>query len=370
LGMSQRIAVFLFVLPLIYGIPEGFITFFDSDECPEGWFELDTAQGRLIVSVSDAEQAGVTVNSPLSDQEDRVHTHTYETEVTLDEKQIAAIGCCNNQGAGHGSYPISGKLNTSTSGLPFIQLILCQIANPTLDEVPFGTIAYFSPTVSQCPDQWKAFDGADGRFIIPGYSGEGVIISEADPLTSGQDLWHSHSFQINISTNEASYEGADGCCNSGPASDGSYTTDADGDAASSGLPYIQLLTCVSQQPTFNSSFPPGTLLYNEVGCTNGWNSTNDVAGRFVVALPENGVPGATFGTNSLKPGESDSPAHFHTYTGSVTTQSVGVGLASGCCGGGYVMNQAYYFDGDTSSDAVGLPYMSVPMCIQFGFEKQ
>jgi len=363
--------VFLSILlPLILAIPTGFITFFQGDECPDGWFELDTAQGRLIISVSDPEQAGITVNSPLADQEDRIHTHTYETQFTLNEKQIAAIGCCNDQGAAHGSYPISGKLNTSTSGLPFIQLILCQISEATLDAVPFGTIAYFSPTVSQCPDNWKSFDGANGRFIIPGYSGEGVIPSEAEPLASGQDILHGHAFQINITTNEASYAGIDGCCNSGPAADGSYTTDVNGDPVSSGLPYIQLLTCVSQDPTFNSSFPPGTLLYNEVGCTNGWNSTDDVAGRFVVALPENGVPGATFGTNSFRPGESDSPFHDHTYSGSVTTSSTGVGLASGCCGGGYVMNQAYYFDGVTSSDAVDLPYMSVPMCIQYGFDSK
>jgi len=358
--------VVLGLIPIISAIPEGFITFFESDSCPDGWIPVETAQGRLIVSVSDPEQAGITVGVPLSDQEDRVHTHTYETALKLPEKDVAAIGCCNDQGACHDNYGISGKLNVSASGLPFIQLLLCQIEQTTLDEVPFGTIAYFSPTVSQCPDQWKPFDTADGRFMIPGYDGEGIITSEATPLSSGEDRIHSHMFNLTITTDDVSYVGIDGCCNSGPAASGTYTSDAQGDPISSGLPYLQLLTCVSQTPTFNSSFPPGTLLYNEVSCNSGWNPVNDIAGRFLVTLPQNATAGATFGTNSLKPGESDSPGHHHDFSGTVSTNSCGVGLASGCCGDGYAKNEQYYFNGETDPTPVNLPYVSVPMCIQFG----
>jgi len=362
----SRFCVLALLVGVALAIPEGFITFFDSDQCPDGWIPVETAQGRLIVSVSDPEQAGITVGVPLGDQEDRIHVHTYETAVKLSEKDIAAIGCCNDQGASHGTYPISGKVNSSTSGLPFVQLLLCQIEQATLDSVPFGTVAYFSPTVTACPDQWTPFDTASGRFMIPGYDGDGIITSQSLPLSSGEDRIHGHIFNLTITTDDVSYEGIDGCCNDSPAASGTYVSDADADTISSGLPYLQLLTCVSQIPTFNSSFPPGTLLYNEVSCNSGWNATNDVAGRFLVALPENGVPGATFGTNSLRPGESDSPLHDHEFSGSFSTNSCGVGLASGCCGDGYAKNEQYYFNGQTSTDPVDLPYVSVPLCIQFG----
>jgi hypothetical protein len=59
---------------------------------------LVTAQGRLIVSVADPSQSGITVGKPLSDQEDRVHSHGYSSSLNLPQKDVAAIGCCNNQG--------------------------------------------------------------------------------------------------------------------------------------------------------------------------------------------------------------------------------------------------------------------------------
>jgi hypothetical protein len=65
---------------------------------------------------------------------------------------------------------------------------------------------------------------------------------------------------------QVSYAGVDGCCNGNPAANGEYTIAGNSSEASSGLPYIQLLTCLSQAPTFDAKFPGSTLLFNEVGC--------------------------------------------------------------------------------------------------------
>ncbi len=59
----------------------GFTTFFDAQACPTGWSTINPAQGRLLVSVTDPGQAGVTVGVPLRDAEDRTHTHRYESYV-------------------------------------------------------------------------------------------------------------------------------------------------------------------------------------------------------------------------------------------------------------------------------------------------
>jgi hypothetical protein len=40
-----------------------------------------------------------------------------------------------------------------------------------------------------------------------------------------------------------------------------------------------------------------------IGCPNGWSLGETVSGRFPVALPYNGQPGATFGGDSVDAGE-------------------------------------------------------------------
>lgn len=57
------------------GLVGGFATYFRSATCPDGWSELPEAQGRIIVSVTDASTSGLTLGTPLGDKEDRMHTH-------------------------------------------------------------------------------------------------------------------------------------------------------------------------------------------------------------------------------------------------------------------------------------------------------
>lgn len=45
---------------------------------------------------------------------------------------------------------------------------------------------------------------------------------------------------------DISYVGVDGCCNRDPAPSGKFPLNGDADAATAGLPYIQLLTCLSE----------------------------------------------------------------------------------------------------------------------------
>jgi len=191
-----------------------------------------------------------------------------------------------------------------------------------------------------------------------------VITSSASPLTSGEDRLHSHSYSTAVVTTDVSYAGVDGCCNSNTAAAGTYNISGNGSLVSSGLPYIQLLTCVSQVPTFDSNFPPETMLFNEVSCPPNWNSSIEAPGRFLVALPNGAEAGATFGGASLKPGFTGNPDHHHSFEGSVGTNSCGVGLASGCCGGGYAGNGVYDYKDTSASAEIDLPYLSVPMCMQ------
>lgn len=72
-------------------------------------------------------------------------------------------------------------------------------------------------------------------------------------------------------------------------------------SASSGLPYIQLLTCKSFENGTGSDLPLNVLLFNEDGCPSGpdvtWVNDNFVLNNFLVALPQNGLPNAQFGSS-------------------------------------------------------------------------
>jgi hypothetical protein len=70
--------------------------------CPPGWEELPTAQGRLLVAVTDGTTVGITVSSAMADQVEPAHSHNFDTTLHLPVKNIAAISCCNGQGACQG----------------------------------------------------------------------------------------------------------------------------------------------------------------------------------------------------------------------------------------------------------------------------
>lgn len=361
--MSRSIALLLLVCQLstILALPAGTMTFFESPSCPAGWSLVQTTQGRLIVSVTNFELAGVTVNTPLGDQEDRTHTHTYTTTANFPEHEVAAIGCCNNQGAGHGEYDVQGAMTAEASSYPFAQLLLCRLDVDDGNPASYGSIAYFDAEASGCPPLWSPLDEAAGRILVPGYNQTSLTVSSAPPLQSGEDRLHSHPYLTSFDTIEVSYAGVSGCCNHGPSNSGPVYLEGETSSDSTGLPYIQLLTCVSENTTFDSGFPAGALVYNTIMCPPGWDLAVELSGRMLVGLPAGAQP-AQFGGPALKPDSVSTPQHNHPFSGNVNTNSVGVGLASGCCAGGYAANHNYAYTGTSNSTAFELPYAMVPLC--------
>jgi hypothetical protein len=298
-------------------------------------------------------------------QEDRAHTHGFSSTLTLPVKNIAAIGCCNGQGACAGEYALDGFTDNgtdATSGLPFLQLLLCTLRTATADPVPFGTVAMFDPSIGTCPPSYTPFSEAEGRAMIAGYDSTGIVVSDTRPLAPGEDRAHAHPYSFNVKVGDVSYAGVDGCCNDELSGAGVYAIAGNTSAVSAGVPYISLLTCVSNAPTFESNFPAAALLFNQVACPPGYNLTLAGAGRFIVSNPADGVAGATMGGRSLEPLSTRNPAHGHTLGGAVETTSCQVGLASGCCADGYAANGEYAYDGAADKEPADFPYISVPLC--------
>lgn len=329
---------------------------------------MQWTKGRLIVSVTDGNASGLILGDPLGDQEDRGHLHSFEGTLPLSERHIAAIDCCNDQGAANGDDPFSGFSSNTTSGIPFLQLYLCSLhADDSTLTLPIGAVGYVDPNVTtSCPTMWTPYEIAAGRFIVTGdYSaGQQPVTSIDEPLASLEDRKHTHTYSTQVTVNDVSYVGIDGCCNDHPAASGPYTLSGAVDEASTGLPYAQLLTCSSATPSFNASMPDNALFFSpQIGCQSGWEVASFLSGRFIVSVPEGGLSGATFGGDSLAPGTTSLTGTSHQLSTTITLPSTGVGLGSGCCADGYAEAGDIAFVADTTSASAGLPYIMVPMCI-------
>ena len=86
--------------------------------------------------------------------------HDYTANIHLNSQNIAADSCCDTQGAQNGNYQATGSTNTATSGLPFTQLILCEVNNVVNGSIPFGGVGIFDPSIDACPTNWMPFTGA------------------------------------------------------------------------------------------------------------------------------------------------------------------------------------------------------------------
>ena len=123
-------------------------------------------------------------------------------------------------------------------------------------------------TPTRCPANWKPYDTAAGRTLVPGYPAiSGTSKSLSAPLSSMEDRKHAHTFATTVSTDSVSFAGIDGCCNENVAASGTYPAQGAADDGSSNLPYIQLLTCISMFETFAVNVPDDALLWNPLtGC--------------------------------------------------------------------------------------------------------
>ena len=112
------------------GVPSGTVAFFSFDDtggnCPAGWLPAAQAQGRLVVGTTEPADVGVLVGTPLTDQEDRTHIHPYQGTVNLPSRNIAGADGGNHNGAQSGDHVVSGNSENSSSGLPFVQLLVCE----------------------------------------------------------------------------------------------------------------------------------------------------------------------------------------------------------------------------------------------------
>jgi hypothetical protein len=211
------------------------------------------------------------------------------------------------------------------------------------DPYPYQAITFFN--TQSCPSGWQTHDLLNGRFIVPVMQNGGIGQTVGTPLTSGEDRQHQHSFASSISLNGVEYIGAASCCNQDLSSDGTMNFSGTTASVSSGIPYVQLLVCMKTDYQPGPGDIPSGLV------------------SFLVGLPANGAPAAAFGGDPL--GSAEDRTHAHSVSGSVSTTSQVVALASGCfifCATSYGANQTYNYSATTGEASTGLPYMQLLQC--------
>jgi hypothetical protein len=245
-------------------------------------------------------------------------------------------------------------------------------AQTASDPYPQTTIAFFNATT--CPGGWEPYTDGNGRFVVPVSVNSGVGQPVLSPLSSGQDPTHTHDFSSAIQVKRVKYAGKSGGGNTNLAHAGRKDFTGTTVAASSNIPYIQLLICIKTATPGPGAIPSGvTSFFRDLSCPTGWSSPPATLGRFLVALPPNGAARGEFGGSPLT--SQENRAHTHQFSGSVETKAHGIAGVSGCqpflpCARDYAKHATYSYNKETESGntketgsgTANLPYIQLMHC--------
>ncbi|TKC99569.1 hypothetical protein [Polyangium fumosum] len=258
---------------------------------------------------------------------------------------VALAGCLDGYGTGTGAPTATSPDPQSLRG----------------DALPTGAVSFFKKLA--CPEGWKPYEPAVGRTIVAASETlpSGEVVGE--PLSSQEEREHSHALGASVEIPAVSYVGAPGGGNSGVGQAGAVSFATTSEPASADTPYVQLLACKKHEESVPRPTPlPSRMLmfFDLEKCPEGWKPAEGTAGRLLVGLPKDAPADQTFGGDPFTSPELRS--HGHAFSSAVETPSHGIGLAGGCCGGGYAMQGTYEFASMTEPSEVDIPMLVLLQC--------
>ena len=233
-------------------LPTGAISFFSRVSCPAGWEPFSMAVGRTVVPGTSTD-SGITDGEPLGDAEDRLHGHTAGASLALLSVGYSGIaGEANHGVARSDAAPLAFAIDKAASGLPYVQLLMCQkTAAPvaTAPKAPSGTLMFFMS--AGCPNGWGQPMVTQGRFLVglpdngnPSQSFGGAPLGTSpDPFpVQGEKRTHRHTLPGNIKTTSHGIALFGGSTD-GYAKDDTYPYRVPSDESGVDFPYVRLLQC-------------------------------------------------------------------------------------------------------------------------------
>jgi len=230
-------------------LPPGAVSFFNRTICPQGWEPFVLAHGRTVVPSIGRDPVGNTQGEPLSDREERRHSHMLSGSVSTDSVSYVGIaGEANHGVARSGTYALSLRAEPAPSGLPYLQLLICRksgAAHRQKAPPPAGTLLFFS--ASACPAGWTQPALTQGRFLVglPDGAQSGLAFG-APSLTTTESRPHRHAAKGMLTTSSHGIALASGSGASGYVRDDRYAFTATSSESAVDLPYVQLLQCQKQ----------------------------------------------------------------------------------------------------------------------------
>ena len=113
----------------------------------------------------------------------------------------------------------------------------------TTEAVPAGMVAHISG--GACPTGWIPASNVEGRIVIAVADGKDVGVQVGMPLGDREDRNHSHSYSGELQLPAKAISAADGPNLEGARAQ-TYTISGTTNAGPSGLPFVQVTTCVKQ----------------------------------------------------------------------------------------------------------------------------
>ena len=360
----------------------GVIAWFEGLQCPTNWVQYEPAAGRVLLSVMNATDAGISVNDPLADTAlPPAHLHAFSGAFNLHEQQMALSQGGSEGFANPGSVPFSGTTGHSSAppgpgtqenlDFTYMQLLLCRYTPSGTSflglELPIGSITYFDATAdSTCPTDWVPFSPSDGRVLVPS-NVTGTFVSQDAPVVAGSPFTHTHSFSVSWAPPCRNFV-ADNSFGSQLANCDESLAAGTVEPANNYIPYISAITCsLSDSSPSGANVPPGLLIFtSSFSCPPGWLPIHGaIAGHYLVAVTDNGSIQAV-GSSPIPPGNS-SYTMAHSHVTSTSVMASGPNMA-GTDGGGN--SWATTDDTQTSGNdysfgtSGGVPYVLLLMCRQ------
>ena len=230
-------------------LPAGAVSFFNRKTCPVGWEAYALAAGRTVVPSIGRDPVGNTQGDPLSDSEERKHSHQLSGSVSTDSvSYIGIAGEANHGVARSGTYPLSLSSEPAASNLPYLQLLICRKSgapNPQKAPPPVGTLLFFA--ASACPQGWTQPALSQGRFLVglPEGAKSGLAFG-APSLTTTEARAHRHGGKGSIQTGSHGIALASGSGAGGYVRNDRYAFSVMSTTSIVDLPYVQLLQCQKQ----------------------------------------------------------------------------------------------------------------------------
>lgn len=235
------------------------------------------------------------------------------------------------------------------------------LSAPVGDSLPKLAVAFFQR--KDCPRGWQPLAMAAGRTLVPTVGMDPIDIASGEPLMEGEDRAHGHAVMTNFNLSTVSYAGIAGEANHGLARGGSQALTGKTNAVPIGLPYVQLLVCnkLDEPDPRLRPVAKGTLVFFRTpDCPKGFVQAGGSQGRLIIGVPELATPGQKFGGLPLKSGEKR--VHHHALSGSITTSSHGIALASGSGASGYAKNDKHPYQVDSIDEPSSFPYLQLLHC--------